>query len=174
MRAHLNIFPGHTTVREVRPILIQRNMPHSIVDGWSVVTYETHDRSKVLLKGENLLKIDHTTHIPARAFHILTHTHNMDDARDVFHLPLPAYTVDFHLINMICTGITLPFHYNPLSFHPFTCSAQLDTSEIQTAHTGVIIHTRHSLLPGGEVNHSYTGGHYNLSNLNAGGDNSPQ
>ena len=67
MRAHLNIFPGHTTVREARPIIIQRNISHSFVDGWSVVTYYTHDCSKVLLKGENLLKIDHTTHIPLRS-----------------------------------------------------------------------------------------------------------
>jgi hypothetical protein len=54
MKAHLNIFPEHTTVREVRPILIQRNIPCSIVDGWSVVTYDTHDHSKVLLKGDKL------------------------------------------------------------------------------------------------------------------------
>jgi hypothetical protein len=100
------------------------------------------DRSKMLLKGEKLLQIDHTTHIPARAYHILTHTHNTEDARDAFQLPLPAYTVDYDFIIMICTGLTLSFHYNPLPFHPFTHSVQLDISEIHTAHTGVLIHTQ--------------------------------
>ena len=94
----------------------------------------------MLLKGEKLLRIDHTTHIPARGYHILTHTHITEDTRDAFYLLLPSYTVDFHLIDMICTGLTLPFHYNPLHFHLFTCSVQLDIPEIHTAHTGVLIH----------------------------------
>ena len=41
---------------------------------------------------------------------------------------------------MVCTGLTLPFHYNPLPFHPFTRSVQLDIPEIHTAHTGALIH----------------------------------
>jgi hypothetical protein len=59
---------------------------------------------------------------------------------EAFHLPLPPYTIDFHLIKIICTGLTLPFHYNPLPFHPFIHSVQLDIPEIYTAHTGVLIH----------------------------------
>ena len=140
MRAHLNIFPANSTVRDVRPILVQRTIPHSIVEGWSVVTYDAHDRGKVLLKGEQLLKIEHTTHIPARALHILTHTHNTEDAWDAFHLPIPSYTVDFHLINIICTGFTLPFHCNPLPYHPFISSVQLDLVDLHTAHTGILLH----------------------------------
>jgi hypothetical protein len=84
-------------------MLLHHNIPCTVVDGWSVVTYNNHDRSNVLLKGEKLLKIDHTTHIPTRAHHILTHTHNAEDAREAFHLPLPPYTIDFHLINIIST-----------------------------------------------------------------------
>jgi hypothetical protein len=121
-------------------MLLRRNIPCTFVDGWSVVTYDNHDRSKVLLKGEDLFKIDHTTHIPARVHHILTHTHNAEDSREAFYLPLPPYTIDFNLINIICAGLTLPFHYNPLPFHPFIHSVQLDIPKIHTAHTGVLIH----------------------------------
>jgi hypothetical protein len=70
----------------------------------------------------------------------LLNTQNAEDAREAFHLPLPPYTIDFHLINIICTGLTLPFHYNPLPFHPFIHSVQLDIPEIHTVHTGVLIH----------------------------------
>jgi hypothetical protein len=102
--------------------------------------YDNHDRSTVLLKGEKLIKIDHTTHIPIRAHHILTHTFNTEETRDAFHFPIPSYTMEFHLITMICTELTLPFHYNPLPFHPFIPSAQLDIADIHTATTGVFIH----------------------------------
>ena len=91
------------------------------------------------------------SHIPARAHHILTHTFNAEEARVAFHLPLPSYTVDFHLINMICTGLTLPFHYNPLPFHLFTRSVQLDIPEIHNAHTGALIHTHDIPFLSGEI-----------------------
>jgi len=48
--------------------------------------------------------------------------------------------MDFHLINIICAELTLPFHYNPLPFHPFVSSVQLDIADIHTATTGVFIH----------------------------------
>ena len=73
MRAHLNIFPANITVRDVRPVLVQRTIPYSIVDGWSVVTYDAHDRGKMLLKGEQLLQIEHITHIPEGSPH--SHPH---------------------------------------------------------------------------------------------------
>ena len=48
--------------------------------------------------------------------------------------------MDFHLINMTCTELTLPFHYNPLPFHPFIPGVQLDIADIHTPTTGVFIH----------------------------------
>ena len=65
------------------------------------------------------------------AHHILPHTFNAEDTLNTFHLSLPSYTVDFYLINIICAGLTLPFQYNPLPFHPFTRSVQLDLSVMQ-------------------------------------------
>jgi hypothetical protein len=59
---------------------------------------------------------------------------------NALYSPLPPYTVDFHLINLICTEFTLPFHYNPLQFHPFIHVPQLGQEDLEFAHTGLFVH----------------------------------
>jgi hypothetical protein len=58
MRSYLNIVPTRISATEVRLLLIQRHIPCRVVNGWSLTTYDNHDRSKVLLKGEKLLKLN--------------------------------------------------------------------------------------------------------------------
>jgi hypothetical protein len=57
LRAHLNVFPPQISTREVRTLLLHKKIPCQIVEGWSLTTYDNHDRSKVLLcKGSNSSK----------------------------------------------------------------------------------------------------------------------
>ena len=140
MRTHLTILPPQTRARDVQPLLRHRQITCRIVKGWSISTYDNHDRSKVLLQGDRLLKIEQLTHIPARVEHILSRTLTAEDTLNALYLPLPPYTVDFHLINLVCKEFDLPFHYNPLPFHPFIHSLQLDLEDLVSAHTGILIH----------------------------------
>jgi hypothetical protein len=94
---------------KVMRTLIRRHIPCRVVNGWSLTTYDNHDRSKVLLQGEQLINIEQLTHIPARVHHILSQTLATEDTLNALYSPLPPYTVDFHLINLICAEFTLPF-----------------------------------------------------------------
>ena len=47
MRSHLTIFPTQIRARDVCSLLLHRNIPCRIVNGWSLTTYDNHDRSKV-------------------------------------------------------------------------------------------------------------------------------
>jgi hypothetical protein len=58
LRSHLSVFPPQISAREVRTLLLHKKIPCQIVEGWSPTTYDNHDRSKVLLQGERLLKIE--------------------------------------------------------------------------------------------------------------------
>jgi hypothetical protein len=119
MRSHFTISPTQISAREVRSLLLHRNIPYRIVNGWSLTTYDNHDRSKkALLQGDRLLKIEQLTHISARVHHILYHILTAEDALNALHIPLSPYTVDFHLINLVFKEFTLPFYHNPLPFHP--------------------------------------------------------
>jgi hypothetical protein len=57
-----------------------------------------------------------------------------------FTLHFPLTTVDFYLINLVCTEFTLPFHHNPLPFHPFIRFPQLGLGDIDSAHTEIFVH----------------------------------
>ena len=140
MRSYLNIFPTRISATEARSLLIRRHIPCRVVNGWSLTTYDNHDRSKVLLQGEHLIKIEQLTHIPARVHHILSLTLATEDTLNALYSPLPPYTVDFHLINLICAEFTLPFHCNPLLFHPFIYVPQLGLEDLEVAHTGLFVH----------------------------------
>jgi hypothetical protein len=113
MRSHLTILLTQIRARDVRPLL-HRKILCRIVNGWPLSTYDNHDRSKVLIQGDRLLKIEPLTHIPARVLHILSPPLTAEDTLNALYLPLPSYTVDLHLINLVCKELTLPFHYNPL------------------------------------------------------------
>jgi hypothetical protein len=102
--------------------------------GWLITTYDNHDRGKVLLQGDKLLKIEDISHIPARVHHILSHTSTAEDTLNALHTLTPTYTVDFHLINLVCAEFLLPFHYNPLTFHPLIRFSQLSSDILDTAH----------------------------------------
>jgi hypothetical protein len=111
------------------------------VSGWSLTTYDNHDRSKVLLQGERLIKIEQLTHfLPARVHHILSQTLATEDTLTALYFSLPPYTVGFHLINLVCTEFTLPFHHNPLLFHLFIHVPQLGLEDLEFAHTGLFVH----------------------------------
>ena len=71
-------------------------------------------RKSKLNESNVLIKIEQLTHIPARVHHILSQTLATEDTLNALYSPLPPYTIDFHLINLICAGLTLPFHCNPL------------------------------------------------------------
>jgi hypothetical protein len=109
------------------------------VNGRSLTTYDNHDRSKVLLQGDRFLKIEQLTHIPARVHHILSHTLTAEDTLNALYLTRPSYTVDFHLINLVCTEFTRPFHHNPLPFHTFIRFPQLGLEDLDSAHTGIFV-----------------------------------
>ena len=66
---------------------------------------------------------------------------------NALHIPLPSYTVDFHLINLVCTEFTLPFHHNPLSFYPFIRFPQLELEDLDSAHTGILVHVLGTSTP---------------------------
>ena len=92
MRSYLNILPTRIGAREVRSLLIRRHIPCRVVNGWSLTTYDNHDRSKVLLQGERLIKIEQLTHIPARAHHILSQTLTTEDTLNALYTPLSPRT----------------------------------------------------------------------------------
>jgi hypothetical protein len=141
LRSHLNVFPPPIKAREVRTLLLHRKIPCQIVQGWSLATYDNHDRSKVLLQGERLLKIENITHIPARVHHILSRTLTAEDALNALYTLPPTFTIDFHLINLVCAELILPFRFNPLNFHPFIRFSQLSSETLDRTHTGLFVHT---------------------------------
>jgi hypothetical protein len=106
-----------------------------------MTTYDNHDRSKVLLQGEQLLKIENITHIPARVQHILSRTFTAEDALNELNTVPPTFIIDFHLINLVCAKFILPFHFNPLEFHPFIRFSQLSPDTLNRAHTGLFVRT---------------------------------
>jgi hypothetical protein len=59
------------------------------VNGWSITTYDNHDRDKVLLQGEKNLKIEDISHIPARVHHILSHTSTTEDTLNALYTLTP-------------------------------------------------------------------------------------
>ena len=110
------------------------------MNGWSLTTYDNHDRSKVLLQGEQLLNIENISHVPARVHHNLSHTLTAEDTLNALYALPPTYTIDFHLINLVCAEFLFPFHYNPLTYHPFIRFSQLSSANLDTAHTGLFVH----------------------------------
>ena len=60
----------------------------------------------------------------------------------------PTYTIDFHLINLVCAEFLISFHYNPLTYHPSIHFSQLSSDNLDTAHTGLFVraHDTPSLL----------------------------
>lgn len=95
-----------------------------------------------------LLKIEQLTHIRASVHHIISHhTLTSEDTLNALHIPLPSYTVDFHLINLVCTEFTLPFIQNLLSFHPFIRFPQQGLEDLDSAHTGILVHVLDTSIP---------------------------
>ena len=93
MRTRLNIFPPQISAREVRSQLLLRRIPCQIVKGWSLTTYDNHDRGKVLLQREHLLNIENISHIPARVHHITSsHTHLPQKTPSMHSTPYPPHT----------------------------------------------------------------------------------
>jgi hypothetical protein len=73
MRSYLNILPTRISASEVRSILIRRHILCRVVSGWSLTTYDNHDRSKVLLQGERLIKIEQNDPHPSKGTpHLIT------------------------------------------------------------------------------------------------------
>ena len=87
MRSYLNILPTRISATEARSLLIRRHIPCPVVNGWSLTTYDNHDRSKVLLQGERLIQIEQLTHIPARVHHILSQTLATEDTLNALYTP---------------------------------------------------------------------------------------
>jgi hypothetical protein len=59
------------------------------------------------------------------------------------HFPNTQLTL--HLINLVCAKFTIQFHYNPLLFHPFIRYLQLTLEDLDTAHTGILVHAHDTL-----------------------------
>ena len=57
------------------------------------------------------------------------------------YTPYPTFTIGFHLINLVCAELILPFHFNPLDFHPFIRFSQLSSVNLDRAHTGLFVYT---------------------------------
>ena len=148
MRSHLTIFPTQIRAQKVCTHLLYHNIPCQTVNGWSRTTYDNHDRSKILLQGERLLEIEQLTHIPAHVHYILSHTLTAQDTlfMNALYTPLPPYTADFHIINLVRTEFTLPFHHNPSPFHPFIRFLQLGLDYLDTAHSGILVHELDTLI----------------------------
>ena len=65
---------------------------------------------------------------------------------NALYTPLPPYTADFHIINLVRTEFTLPFHHNPSPFHPFIRFLQLGLDYLDTAHSGILVHELDTLI----------------------------
>ena len=127
MRTHLNVFPPQISAREVRSQLLLRRIPCQIVKGWSLTTYDNHDRGKVLLQGEHLLNIENISHIPARVHHILSHTLTAEDTLNALYALPPTY----------------PYIYDRLPSHQPSVCGVFNPIPLQPPHLPPV----HPLLP---------------------------